>query len=353
MGIKNRCGSHIIGPGAIALALLGGHSFAGSSFYSVQSFGPDDLTSADAAMPGATIEDFEDTSLIAQAEFSLIGTPTAGKLRNDNVPATWDGEYGYSNSIQMTGDDGYSFCIEIPDGAAFVGVGLSHLSFHGMRVFVNDELVVADVLNLPFFVEDQPNRNGYLILSTAEGGPSIRKIVLKSMAPLNNDYIEIDHVAIGPVTETLDVTFPDTLTIYAHGDPCSVFWSPGEAGTTVTPLLYDGPTFLDLYHSTTANDGDANRASLPSSWGAGSRFRVKVEHENGVDFGWSAEFTILCKRSDLDADGGVGSSDLALLIGSWGPCPSFSIPCLPDLDGDGAVGSSDLAQLLGEWGPCD
>lgn len=49
---------------------------------------------------------------------------------------------------------------------------------------------------------------------------------------------------------------------------------------------------------------------------------------------------------DLDGDGSVGAADLAILLGSWGPCPG----CPADLDGDGVVGAADLAILLGSWG---
>ncbi len=49
---------------------------------------------------------------------------------------------------------------------------------------------------------------------------------------------------------------------------------------------------------------------------------------------------------DLDGDGAVGSSDLALLLGTWG------LPGPADFDMDGMVGSSDLAVMLGAWGPC-
>ncbi len=52
--------------------------------------------------------------------------------------------------------------------------------------------------------------------------------------------------------------------------------------------------------------------------------------------------------ADLDGDGAVGAADLAMLLGSWGPCEG----CPADLDGDGAVEAFDLALLLGSWGPC-
>ena len=53
--------------------------------------------------------------------------------------------------------------------------------------------------------------------------------------------------------------------------------------------------------------------------------------------------------ADFDNDGTVGASDLAQLLGSWGPCPG----CAADFDADGDVDAADLAQLLGSWGPCE
>ncbi|MCH8879288.1 MAG: hypothetical protein IID34_05330 [Planctomycetes bacterium] len=52
---------------------------------------------------------------------------------------------------------------------------------------------------------------------------------------------------------------------------------------------------------------------------------------------------------DLDGDGEVGPFDLALLLGSWGPCGDCE-DCPADLDGDCRVGAADLAILLGNWG---
>ncbi len=52
---------------------------------------------------------------------------------------------------------------------------------------------------------------------------------------------------------------------------------------------------------------------------------------------------------DLNNDGSVDPFDLALLLGSWGPCPDEA-PCPADLDGDGFINAFDLAILLGNWG---
>lgn len=52
--------------------------------------------------------------------------------------------------------------------------------------------------------------------------------------------------------------------------------------------------------------------------------------------------------ADLSDDGVVNASDLALLLGAWGPNPGHPA----DLNGDGVVNASDLALLLGAWGAC-
>ena len=51
---------------------------------------------------------------------------------------------------------------------------------------------------------------------------------------------------------------------------------------------------------------------------------------------------------DLDGDGQVEAFDLAILLGSWGPCEG----CPMDFDDDGQVDAFDLAQVLGAWGTC-
>jgi spore coat protein A len=71
-----------------------------------------------------------------------------------------------------------------------------------------------------------------------------------------------------------------------------------------------------------------------------------LEHE---DHEMMRQFQVVAPPcpADLDGDGAVGSSDLAALLGSWGPGAAPA-----DLNGDGNVNASDLAALLGSWGPC-
>ncbi|MCA9290291.1 MAG: hypothetical protein KDA25_04125 [Phycisphaerales bacterium] len=60
-----------------------------------------------------------------------------------------------------------------------------------------------------------------------------------------------------------------------------------------------------------------------------------------IVLGLTVESTTL---GDLDGDGIVGPSDLAILLANWGQGG------VGDLDGSGAVGAADLAILLANWG---
>ncbi len=52
---------------------------------------------------------------------------------------------------------------------------------------------------------------------------------------------------------------------------------------------------------------------------------------------------------DINLDGHVNASDLAILLGAWGGCSPCET-CVSDLNGDCAVDAADLAILLGNWG---
>lgn len=69
---------------------------------------------------------------------------------------------------------------------------------------------------------------------------------------------------------------------------------------------------------------------------------TQIEWGTGVFVAYASS----ASPADLDGDGAVGASDLAILLGSWGVCPG----CPADLDGDGSVSATDLAILLGSWG---
>jgi len=89
-------------------------------------------------------------------------------------------------------------------------------------------------------------------------------------------------------------------------------------------------------------------SSLHPAVKQGGVFAPFFTKENAFGFGFAARLEIdVCvgAPADLNCDGIVDSTDLALLLGSWG---SDSVAA--DIDGDGSVGSGDLALLLGSWG---
>jgi hypothetical protein len=53
---------------------------------------------------------------------------------------------------------------------------------------------------------------------------------------------------------------------------------------------------------------------------------------------------VVSLQGDLDGDGQVSTSDIAILLLDFGPCTGS--PCPSDLDGDGEVGTGDIAFLL-------
>ena len=66
----------------------------------------------------------------------------------------------------------------------------------------------------------------------------------------------------------------------------------------------------------------------------------------GTTFGFRLRFGSGCP-ADLDGNGEVGGSDLAVLLAAWGTSDPEA-----DLSGDGGVGGDDLAILLAAWGDC-
>ncbi|MCH2141156.1 MAG: hypothetical protein MK100_09010, partial [Phycisphaerales bacterium] len=79
----------------------------------------------------------------------------------------------------------------------------------------------------------------------------------------------------------------------------------------------------------------------------GSCFSDECSDEDGDGLPDGCETEPDCP-TDLDGDGFVSGSDLAVVLGAWG---SGSLSPA-DFDGDGDVDGADLAILLGSWGIC-
>lgn len=64
---------------------------------------------------------------------------------------------------------------------------------------------------------------------------------------------------------------------------------------------------------------------------------------------YESESIPACVFADLDDNGVVGGFDLAIMLGSWGPCSG----CPADINGDGRVDAADIGLLFIAWGPCE
>ncbi|MFO0829069.1 MAG: hypothetical protein U0572_13100 [Phycisphaerales bacterium] len=117
-----------------------------------------------------------------------------------------------------------------------------------------------------------------------------------------------------------------------------VYRNSSAGWQTLSRLVPTSPTNGDDFGTSVASIGFRIAAGVPGDDSNGTNSNVG---EVAIfEPGWCAE--------DLDADGEVGSADLAELLGAWGACSGCAF-CFADLDGDQQVGSSDLAILLGAW----
>lgn len=156
----------------------------------------------------------------------------------------------------------------------------------------------------------------------------------------------------------------------ATADEVSILATWNRTITSVQTATVPAAIDLRLYRvsgtTLTAIDGDAG-AGLYTSGSVWSKSTVdNVEHlyVRGLVPG---EYVIEAKRTgagtaapfaiawilpdqpnsipgDLNGDGTVSGTDLAILLGNWGTTDAVS-----DIDGDGLVGGGDLAILLGNW----
>jgi len=129
------------------------------------------------------------------------------------------------------------------------------------------------------------------------------------------------------------------------GDPYdSIDWTVSTAGGFIR---WNGPV-----HATHPNGNALRFSTLYNFWfdadmppGAGTiSLGLFKPGSAGTPSAIAIAAQVPVRSTDLDGDGTIGASDLALLLGNWASAG------IGDLDGDGVVGPSDLAALLGAWG---
>lgn len=155
----------------------------------------------------------------------------------------------------------------------------------------------------------------------------------------DRDWYQISLSQQTPVTITLQSDFPGAFGV-AQTNP------PGSASCAAWTGAFS-PSQTSL---------PCSLAYLQTTLPAGtSRIRVATTGLDDVPCGGQIGndyvLTLTCQGNcptDLNGDGATNASDLALLLGAWGPQPDHPA----DFNNDGVVNASDLALLLGAWGPC-
>lgn len=123
------------------------------------------------------------------------------------------------------------------------------------------------------------------------------------------------------------------------------------------------PLPLDLFITRTGDLGDTYAPAVAFAASEAREFESQIETnpdgsevymvwQSGVDGFVTTDFragsVIDGNPADLNGDGLVDGTDLAILLGSWGDCDDCA-DCPADLDGSCEVDGGDMAALLASW----
>lgn len=122
------------------------------------------------------------------------------------------------------------------------------------------------------------------------------------------------------------------------GESGAAYLFDAMTGRQIAKLLPDDGARFDHFGVSTAISGDT---AIVGAY---------HHDDNGNDSGSAYLFCAAACPPDINADGVVDATDLAILLGNWGPVPPNDP--IADLNHDGVVGPADLATVLGAWGPC-
>ncbi len=211
----------------------------------------------------------------------------------------------------------------IPSGAQ-----ISHL--FGTSVAIRDDLMVIGAPG----DDDVATNSGAAYVYRLVGSKWIEKTKLTAFDGSSEDLFGLSVAIDGEIICASAVT-------HTNGAPNSgsayIFFRNEEEWEMIAKLTADVPTTADYFGHAVAVRGTT--AMVSSVW----------DDDNGTNSGSVFVFDLDPPIGDLDCDGGVGVSDLLILLASWGPCADCD-DCAADLNGDCTVGVGDLLILLGNWG---
>ena len=224
--------------------------------------------------------------------------------------------------------------VDVTDAKALaLGLIVTHVYATGDNVAEGDALLIVDEANID--ATDDTTFFQHRLGSDTPPDPDD----VQSNPPLEYDTF----VAVNMLTDD-DDTFEDDVSLTDR--------------FTMTDTTIDGGWYATSAQREASDDGvliaqitlqiDPGESTL----GYTGMVRLYTStHDCGALQGVEAQFQFsinLCS-ADFDGDGTVGASDLAQLLGAWGPNPGHPA----DFDGDGDVDAADLALLLGSWGACE
>lgn len=135
-------------------------------------------------------------------------------------------------------------------------------------------------------------------------------------------------------------------------DGANPFVAPHGYGTRLVARIGD----VELVRYVDGGNGYCGSSELLTHFGLGSTASIdelRIEWARGyvttlLDVPADQRITVVAPAlADLNGDGIVGSADVAILLGAWGPATVATLHC--DLDNSGSVDSADLAIILGGW----
>jgi len=127
------------------------------------------------------------------------------------------------------------------------------------------------------------------------------------------------------------------------GEGSPAYYRGGVGSTEVCRLREAATSRID---ASSAYDDSASASTFgaPNTWTNCPSPALVTQSFTAVQ-GTTCTYTPPCAPADINCDGLVNGADLAVLLGTWGPCQG----CPADFTGDGVVSGADLAFLLGNW----